>query len=646
VRRYRPTLEFLEDRLAPAPLQGLPSSAGELGPAAGAVTQTADAGLPLPTPAIGSTSPAVGTGSIAALDSLFAAGFLPVDGFGNTITTVSNVSTVYHTGSQQVLLQAIVTAQDGSPITDGLVTFTIVTPGGPLTATAMPNPSRPGLFFTMVTLPPGTPVGQYTITADDSGSIQHKLGGSSGTGTLTVGAAATTVAVPAVSATFNNANSQTVTLSANVTSPAGTVNEGAVAFSVVNPNGSNLTVTANVVNGVASGTITLPIGFLGGAYTINAAYTDIPNADGQVNFAAGSNSGTLTVNGADTSTAVTNVSTSFNSASQNITLTATVTASNGSTVNEGNVTFSIGSLPMVTVAVNSAGVATSSFTLPASFASGSYTITADYADVTNANKAVNFNANSGTGTLNVTTADTGTNKVMVNNPSPTTTTKTPVNSSTQNVTLSATITTEANAPLPLPPSQPALETPAIPAPLPDPLPLAPPGAFAPTTNVAVAVSPLAALRGPEPGGTSGAGSAPLTSIPVFDPEAPILHVPFSAMRLPSSAVPPTGAEGKVPTLERVQMKALRLGSSLTEGDDSVTLIEKIAGPTPPAPSPAPPPKGPAAPAPPGPPADKPETQPRSALPLRLAPWALLAAMLGLVVQPGARPDERRKDLRP
>ena len=86
---------------------------------------------------------------------------------------------------------------------------------------------------------------------------------------------------------------------------------------------------------------------------------------------------------ASTQTAVGNLSTLFSTAAQSVTLTATVSSSNGGTVKEGNVTFTLGTLPTVTGSVNAQGVATAPITLPASFAIGTYPLAAHYADTTN-----------------------------------------------------------------------------------------------------------------------------------------------------------------------------------------------------------------------------------------------------------------------
>jgi hypothetical protein len=79
-------------------------------------------------------------------------------------------------------------------------------------------------------------------------------------------------------------------VTATVTSPGGTVNDGNVSLQV-----GGATATGKVVNGTTTATLNLPAGFAADAYSIDANYTDTPNANDLVNFAPVSESGTLTV---------------------------------------------------------------------------------------------------------------------------------------------------------------------------------------------------------------------------------------------------------------------------------------------------------------------------------------------------------------
>jgi hypothetical protein len=212
----------------------------------------------------------------------------------------------------------------------------------------------------------------------------------------------TALAVSPASSTFNSTTDQTVTLTATVTDNGVAMPQaaGTVTFTV----GNLAPVTGSVNNaGLGMATLTLPAGFAAGSYTIKATFKDSAGV-----FSTSTANGTLTVNAAATSTAVTNVNAVFNSgAAQSVNLTATVTSSNGGVVNEGNVTFTVNGLT-ATGAVNASGVATASLSLPAGFAVGTDTLTATFADATNANSAVNFAGSTGNGTLTVFAAGTQT----------------------------------------------------------------------------------------------------------------------------------------------------------------------------------------------------------------------------------------------
>jgi hypothetical protein len=323
-----------------------------------------------------------------------------------TTVTVTNVTTTYNTAAQTVTLTADVTSTPSTnAVNEGKVTFSV---GSLPSVTASVNSA--GVATTTLTLPAGFPAGTYTITeayADSTNANNTvNFAAGTGTGTLTDNSAPTTVVVPTANGTFNSLASQTVTLTANVTSSGGTINEGNVTFAVAGITG---TFTAAVTNGVATTTVTLATGFLGGSYAITANYVDVTNVNSAVNFAAGTGTGALVVNGAPTTTTTPNVSTSFNSASQTISLSAAVTSSTGDPVNEGNITFTVGNLPAATVPVTTSGTAATTLTLPANFAAGTYTISAAYADVANANNAANFAASTGTANLAVTTAATQVN---------------------------------------------------------------------------------------------------------------------------------------------------------------------------------------------------------------------------------------------
>jgi hypothetical protein len=148
--------------------------------------------------------------------------------------------------------------------------------------------------------------------------------------------------------------------------------------------------------GVATATIHLPNTVNAGRYQIEAAYTDVGGIESPSNGV-----GTLTIQTASSAVTVTdsaNLTVTDSFLGQTVTVPATV-SSNGGAVNQGTITFSLPGVTPVTVAVNAAGQATATLTLPSGFAPGSYTLTASYADAINGH--VDFAAGSGTAPLAV-----------------------------------------------------------------------------------------------------------------------------------------------------------------------------------------------------------------------------------------------------
>src|SRR5262249_41324070 len=133
-----------------------------------------------------------------------------------------------------------------------------------------------------------------------------------------------------------NAASQSVTVSATVSSPGGAVNEGTETFTVLsgtNPVGTPVTV--NVTNGAASSSYTVPAGQAPGTYTLKALY------NGTGNFASSlDTSHTLLIGAVTTTPTASNVSAAYSLAAQAVSLTAAVTSGAGP-VNEGTETFTI-----------------------------------------------------------------------------------------------------------------------------------------------------------------------------------------------------------------------------------------------------------------------------------------------------------------
>ncbi len=291
-----------------------------------------------------------------------------------TIVASSTAATFNANASQSVTLSASLTSGSVKPGA-GTVTFILVNGtsmiGNPVTA----NVSS-GSASTTILLPAGTLGGTDTILAIYNGTASY-LGSMDASHTVTVNPATATTTASNASDTFSAVGTQTVDLSATVTSPNGTVNEGTETFTVLNgstPVGSSVTV--NVVNGAAGATYTVPAGTRAGTYTIEALY------NGTVDFKPATDTAhVLTVGAAATTTSTVNTSTTYSASSRTVPLSATVTSSAG-TVNEGTETFTVlnGSTPIgpaIGVAVSN-GAASTPYTLPAGLLGGKYTIKAVY----------------------------------------------------------------------------------------------------------------------------------------------------------------------------------------------------------------------------------------------------------------------------
>ncbi len=226
-------------------------------------------------------------------------------------------------------------------------------------------------------LPPGTPPGSYTIQADYSDPLAFAGSGDS-THQLTLGQAPTTTNATNSTATFSTSG-QSVTLIANVSSPAGTVNEGTETFTLLSgatPIGSPVTVS--VSEGSATAGFPLPAGTPAVSYTIQATYNGTPNFQG-----TSDNTHHLLVQAAADLISAANAAATYKAfhCPQTALLSASVTSTAGA-VAEGTVTFKILAAATVigipvTTAV-SAGTATAGYGLPAGLTGGAYTIEADY----------------------------------------------------------------------------------------------------------------------------------------------------------------------------------------------------------------------------------------------------------------------------
>jgi YD repeat-containing protein len=304
-----------------------------------------------------------------------------------------------------VTLNANLTSTGGF-VNEGTVKFTVKTPTQ-IQVTANVNPA--GAASTTIQLPANLPAGQYDITADYVDST-NAIGGtnfatSSASSVLSVASATTQLSATNVTTEYH-IGTNTVTVTANVTSPAGTVTSGNVTFSVagVTP------VTASVVAGVATTTLTLPAQFALGNYNINAAYADATNSNNTVNFVGSSGTGTLTVGQAKTSVTVTPNPIVYNPNTQTMTVqVAVVGTDTGEQVNEGSVQLTfLGSISnAVALDSNNKGMVSITLSVPAALAattSAGYSVTATYTDPVIKGSGGNFQDGTHTGYLLVNSA--------------------------------------------------------------------------------------------------------------------------------------------------------------------------------------------------------------------------------------------------
>jgi hypothetical protein len=319
------------------------------------------------------------SGSTNYLPAADTAHLLTVSSAGTTTSTVSNSTTFSAVTDQTLSLSAQVGSGAGQ-VDEGIVTFSILDSGGHLIGSSAVANVSAGAASTDYTFPKSAAGGSYTIQAIYTDPSDFKT--STGTNTLAVSAAPTTVAPSGGSATFNEISGEGVTLAANVNSHAGTINEGSVSFTIVDASSNKIAgpFVYSVASGTANGNASLPADTSVGPYFINAVYNGTPSF--ATSLPATSN---LTVSAAATTTVASPASIGFSNAIQNVPLSAKVMSTAG-IVGEGTVKFTIlanGSSPIgspVPASVDSAGGATASYALPANTTIGLYTIQAVYTD--------------------------------------------------------------------------------------------------------------------------------------------------------------------------------------------------------------------------------------------------------------------------
>ena len=147
-----------------------------------------------------------------------------------TTAGAASTSASFSVSTQSVSLSVTITSSAGI-VSEGTETFTILNGttafGGPVTVNVT-NGSASADY----PLPAGTPAGSYIIQAVYSGTANF-LGFTDTTQHVTIAAATSATAAASTSATFDGA-SQSVTLTATITSTVGTVNEGTETFTILN----------------------------------------------------------------------------------------------------------------------------------------------------------------------------------------------------------------------------------------------------------------------------------------------------------------------------------------------------------------------------------------------------------------------------
>ncbi len=263
------------------------------------------------------------------------------------VLTVDDVSGEF---GETVILRATLT-EDTIPISGKTITFMVDgAPAGSSTTDAS------GVATVSYTI--GLAAGTYTIQADFAGDSYYQA--ASGTGTLTVSPAATTLTVADVAGQYG----ETVTLSATLTrSDDGTPVLGKdITFAV---NGTAVGTATTDASGVA--TLSYTIDVPAGTHTIGADFA------GDAYYAASSGTGTLTVSKAPTTLVADDQTITYG---QTVTLTATLT-SGGTPVAGRTIDFMVDGVSVGSGTTDASGLAT--YTYTPSDSSGTYTIEASFA---------------------------------------------------------------------------------------------------------------------------------------------------------------------------------------------------------------------------------------------------------------------------
>ncbi len=296
---------------------------------------------------------------------------------GTTLT----VSSLIGANGQTVTLSATLKLAGGAALSGKTLTFSV---DGTSVGTGVTNSA--GTATKTYVIPASLTVGSHTITVSFAGDSSD--GASSGTGTLTVTPANTTLSVSAVSGFPGQSLTLKATLKRTV---GGAALVGAtVSFSV---DGTVVGIAVTASGGLASLTYVVPTGgAIGSSHPITAAFA------GDSGDSASSGSASLTVSKYGTTLGVVAVT---GVPGQTVTLSATLKrASGGASVSGESVTFSVDGAAVGTATTNASGIATLSYMVPLGATIGSHSITAAFAgDAT-------YLTSTGNGTLTVKYATT------------------------------------------------------------------------------------------------------------------------------------------------------------------------------------------------------------------------------------------------
>jgi hypothetical protein len=360
---------------------------------AGLVVSTADPQLgplqnnsgPTPTMAIPASSPAFGAGQLVVLLATdqrglprLDAGRLDLGAFEVETTSstfvldnAAQLGTFQGNVSTTILGHATVTSGN-QPVPGGQVALTLVNTSGATVATSFAFGLINGTTPVTLIAPNGIPAGDYTLRLDYT-DPSGAYAGSSSTSRLTVGPAATAIAlINLPSIPYGNGAEQTVTLTANVSGGALNVDSGNVTFTVRGFKAA----TGAVHHGEATADLTVPAGTLPGPYSLTATYTDDVNSDGAKNFSdAESFPAVLTVTPATPVLTLSPASVPYdNVADQTVTVFAHVFSS-GRAVTQGSVIFTSPGQLSPLVPVDGTGTASTTLTIPAGTPAGQIPVT-------------------------------------------------------------------------------------------------------------------------------------------------------------------------------------------------------------------------------------------------------------------------------